>query len=187
MVYVPKKLITGRSSFFREGCEAPEYAKHGYVNLTSTSLEMFSAYLHVLHFDEVGIEPGELGITGGARRLVSLYLLAEEVGDAASMNIIMDAIVQVVGWQPDLDSDTHFVNQVYKREIAASHPLKRLLVDFAVQSSSFLELPDDNNIALEHTFILDVARAFAKQRDGEGRKSNVALESKKYHVAVKKT
>lgn len=186
-VYVPKKLIIERSSYFRKGCEATEYAKHGYVNLTSTSLEEFSSYLHVLHFDEVGIEDGERNITDHLRwfRLVALYLLAERVGDPSSMNIIMDAMMQMTGRQSDLDLNSYFVVGVYTYTIDASHPLKRLVVDLAVQTSSFLEL-SNKFLGWECEFTLDVARAFAKKRDGEDRKLSAAPESKNYHVAVEK-
>lgn len=127
-------------------------------------------------------------------RLVNVYFLSKELGDPQSMNIITDALLLLLNEQRRLKRQgnlvfEHLVKEVYVHFSAPGDPLQRLLVDFAVANSSFLEFSHNSESSRDPVrhFLLEVAQAFAEKRDAEGKKKPKAdLESKDYHVAIKK-
>lgn len=190
-VYVPRKLITARSGFFEKACADPGHAKNGFVGLPFASRIDFSLYLHVLHFDELGTEDEENKMGPNVVDAVRVYFLAEKLDDPLSLNVIIDALVLLFEEQRDQQQEFDvnlelLVNLVYSRAPAKSHPLKRLLVDLALKHWSFSRFSDCLETESLRMFIRDVAQAFAKTADSGGNRSDGALESKKYHVEVKK-
>lgn len=187
-VYVPKKLITARSSYFRAACNDPRYEKHGFVRLPSSVRKGFAWYLQVLHYDNaITADEQSKTVSSVWLDLVLAYLSAESLGDPASMNIIMDALLKLANEGQELEKWKSIVTEVYTSSLAKAHPLKRLLVDYAVECSSLSSFGSAGFLSSsESIFITQVAKELAKKRDAGGKKSKKALESRAYHVEVKR-
>lgn len=187
-IHAPKKLITARSGYVKKACEDPKHASDGLLHLPFGNPDSFSRYLHVLHFDEVGAEEDEKTYMtlGYLVRLVHCYLLAEQLDDPASMDIFMDSLLRYVKEPREQEEVFVIIRLIYSQPSPNTHPLKRLLVDWAVECWSFARLAIPSMKESERVFILDAAQAFAEKRDAEGKTSKADLESKNYFVAVEK-
>lgn len=144
--------------------------------------DVFGTYLQLLCSDQVVFtEDGkDLDHVTIWEVTIKLYLLAHQLEDCISANLIIDELAKMVH---DGALTPNQIGYVYSHE-EDLWPLRRLLVDFAVE-----EIPADYFTPRmmkkwSQEFVCDVAMAFARRRDAEGQQDDEtsARDSSRYHL-----
>ncbi|KAK6419060.1 hypothetical protein LTR95_017109 [Oleoguttula sp. CCFEE 5521] len=152
---VHKDFIALRSTFFKSATSRGWKKGDTPVDLSEHDTISFEAYLHCVYAKEILFEEPEssadLSILADFENLLNLYILADKLGDLMTANYVIDELIRRSDSRDALPchSDTsHTIG-----EVAASSPLRRLLVDWSVHDADGeLSYKSMSHTALEAMF-----------------------------------
>ena len=117
-------VITQRSKFFKSACSPAWGDNTEPVKLPDTTPQIFSNYLRVLYRSSVP-PPGGNGLYNDLARI---YILADELGDLQSANMVMDELIKSCEKDSKCPGPS-CVNLIIK-STPDNSPLRRLIVDY---------------------------------------------------------
>ncbi|KAK4901531.1 hypothetical protein LTR27_001303 [Elasticomyces elasticus] len=163
---VHKGLVTKRSSFFKAAMAQRAWmnSKDGAqtVRLPDDKPAVFAYYLQCLYTNTT---PEIIRDTDDIASIFDLYILAEKLGDPASANTIIDAIITASD-EEDFIPPLSCVSYAWKKTVPGSN-LRKLLMDYYLHevNEEFLATAKAESIDIKE-FLFEVLRSFVKDRVG---------------------
>ena len=174
---IPTDLISNRSKFFKSACSERWNVDGKPIQLADEDPQTFGHYLKCVYENEVKVEDNKY------IPLVSLYVLADKLGDFRSANIVIDHIMRRSDETNSVPSKST-ITAVMERTVEKS-PLRRLMIDFYVHEAAETFFQDgeeeDENDKFPNDFLLAVVRELAQLKNKKGLQSLSSERQKCYY------
>ncbi|KAK6397789.1 hypothetical protein LTR65_005037 [Meristemomyces frigidus] len=144
------EVLCARSSFFKAACARWKDGKP--IKLVDDDPETFNRYLQCVYQDKLP----DIGPQGSLDHFVDVYVLADQLGDLQSNNIIIDGLTRISNESGRVPA-AGLVSRAWN-VTPANSPLRRLLLDFIVHELASQAFEDYADL-----LATDVLRAVAKE------------------------